>query len=142
MPPFRCPHPSHQGEEVPLKSNNDRVFECGLSHRFYRRQEKDGTLLVDLITSDSFPAVPMKGDEDEPAAAPQLNFMTDVPRVVGNLDFNDLSLEAQEWKLLAKVDGRSTLEEVRLLSGMRAEDAEKVIRRLVDAGILEIRGRR
>ena len=58
------------------------------------------------------------------------------------LDFNGLSLEAQEWKLLSKVDGRSTLEEVRLLAGLRADEAESIVGRLMEAGLLEMRARR
>lgn len=141
MASFRCPHPSHGESPAALKSNNDKVFECAVSHRFYRREKEGRAVLVELITGDSYPA--------EPLAAPgaggdavQLNFMTDVPRVAGDLDFDSLSLSAAEWKLLAKVDGRSTLEEVRLLAGLRADEAEGIVRGLLDQGLLELRARR
>jgi hypothetical protein len=144
MASFRCPHPSHGGAPAALKSNNDRVFECPVSHRFYRREEKGRMVLVDLITSDAYDATPAETGVVERGGAPplQLNFMTDVPRVAGNLDFDDLSLSAAQWKLLAKVDGSSTLEEARLLAGLSAEDAERVVRSLLDAGILELHRRR
>ncbi len=143
MPSYRCPHPAHSGKAVLLKSNNDQVFECEHSHRFFRRVDGESFLLVDLISSDAFAADPL-GDTEDPSggARRQLNFMTDVPRVRGDLDFNDLSLTAPEWKLLSKVDGRSTIEEVRLLSGFRAEEAERIVRRLIEANLLEIRSRR
>jgi len=101
-------------------------------------------VLVDLITSDAYDATPAETGVVERGGAPplQLNFMTDVPRVAGNLDFDDLSLSAAQWKLLAKVDGSSTLEEARLLAGLSAEDAERVVRSLLDAGILELHRRR
>jgi hypothetical protein len=140
MPLYRCPHPVHTAGAVPLKSNNDRVFECEVNHRFYRRQEGDATVLVDLISSDTYPAEAMEEEAD--GGRRQLNFMTDVPRIKGSLDFDRLSLSAPEWKLLSKVDGRSTLEEVRLLASLRAEEAEKIIVRFMDDGLLEIRGRR
>ena len=143
MSAFRCPHPSHGESTVPLKSNNDRVFECEVTHRFYRREGEDGTLLVDLISSEPYPAVPTGDAPPAGQAGPErLSFMTDVPRVAGDLDFDGLSLEPREWKLLARIDGRSTLEEVRLLSGLSAAEAEVVVRRLLEAGLLEIRRRR
>ncbi len=143
MPSYRCPHPAHSGPAVLLKSNNDQVFECEHSHRFFKRVEGGALHLVDLISGQTFPL--LAHDGAAPAGEPpglQLNFMTDVPRVADDLDFNDLSLTAAEWRLLSKVDGRSTIEEVRLLSGLRAEDAERMVRRFVASGLLEIRSKR
>lgn len=143
MASLRCPHPSHGESPVRLKSNNDKVFECAVSHRFYRRQEGERDLLVELISGDSYAAEALEAPGQEGARVEiQLNFMTDVPRVAGDLDFDNLSLTAPEWKLLAKVDGRCTLEEVRLLSGLRADEAEEIVRRLLGEGLLEIRGKR
>lgn len=142
MASYFCPHPDHSGGEVRLKPNNDRVFECEVSHRFYFRRDGERDVFVDLISNASYPAVAVPESGEAPPDERQLSFMSDIPRVAGDLDFNDLSLDTKEWKLLSKVDGRSTLEEVRLLSGMRADEAERIVRRLLGQGLLEIRSRR
>jgi hypothetical protein len=140
---YRCPDPSHGGGATPLKSNNDKVFECELSHRYFRRIEGDAAQLVDLISGRAFEAAafedhPIGEDLEERA---RLNFMKDVPRVRGDLDFDALQLSPREWKVISKVDGRSTLEEIRLLAGMKADEAEALFYRLLDAGIIEMRSR-
>jgi len=127
---------------VPLKSNNDKVYECAESHRFYRKGEGDSVLLVDLISSQGFVPAELKAGTKSGAPRPRLRFMTDVPRVVGKPDFNALSLSAAEWKFLSKVDGRTTLEEVRLLAGLKADEAESLIFQLIDAGLVELRGKK
>lgn len=143
MATLRCPHPGHGENEVPLKSSNDRVFECRDNHRFYRRGESGSEVLVDLISNESYPVVPLQGEAPSGAPPrPRLVFMKDVPCVKGDLDFDRLSLSAGEWKILSKVDGRSTLEEVRLLAGLQAEEAERLFHSLIDAGLLEVRGQR
>jgi len=143
MATLRCPHPGHGENEVPLTSSNDRVFECRDNHRFYRREESGSEVLVDLISNESYPVVPLQGETPSGAPPrPRLVFMKDVPRVKGDLDFDRLSLSAGEWKILSKVDGRSTLEEVRLLAGLQAEEAERLFHSLIDAGLLEICGQR
>lgn len=140
---FRCPHPQHGSTEVPLKSSNDRIFECRENHRFYRRGEPGSEVLVDLISNESYTITTLEGEAPPGAPArPRLIFMKDVPRVKGDLDFDRLSLSAGEWKILSKVDGRSTLEEVRLLAGLRADEAERLFHSLIDAGLLEICDRR
>ena len=68
MPSFLCPHPSHADAPATLKSNNDRVFECPLSHRFYRREQEGKIVFVDLITSNAYDAAPVDGGGHHPAA--------------------------------------------------------------------------
>jgi len=139
---YRCPHPSHGDGDVTLKSNNDKIFECQESHRFYRKGEGPSLLLVDLISGQGFVPSEMKGAEDPAAPRPRLKFMTDVPRVVGQIDFDALSLPAPAWKFLSKVDGKTTLEEVRLLAGLKADEAESLVFDLIDQGLIELRGKR
>lgn len=139
---YRCPHPSHGEHEVTLKSNNDKVYECQESHRFYRKGEGAALLLVDLISGQGFVPAEMKGDGEPEKPRPRLKFMTDVPRVLGAPDFNALSLPAAAWKLLSKVDGKTTLEEVRLLAGLKADETESLVFRLIDDGLIELRGKK
>lgn len=144
MPLLKCPHLAHLGDKIPLKSNNEKVFECEMSHRYYRRLEGEEDLLVDLISGKEFPPEPYEETPEVDATGAlrrRLNFMVDVPRVATNLDFNALSLTPSEWKVISRVDGRSTLEEVRLLAGMKVEEAQAVIFRLMDAGLVELRRR-
>ena len=114
-----------------------------MSHRFFRREEGETVTLVDLLggreyDGAAFQEVPGAGEPKERA---RLNFMKDVPRVTGDLDFDRLSLSPQEWKLISKVDGRCTLEEVRLLAGLKDDEAEKLFYQLMDAGLIEVRPR-
>jgi hypothetical protein len=136
---LRCPHPSHGARLVPLKSNYEKVLECEDSHRFYRREEGGAQILVDLISGCSYGPETFAGSES--ATAPTLNFLVDVPRTVGTLDFDRLSLSAAEWKIMSKIDGRNTVEEIRLLSGMKADEADRILRRFIEAGLVEICGR-
>jgi len=138
MSAYRCPDPSHAGEAVPLKANNDRVFECPRLHKYWRREDGGAVRLVNLVTQESFEAVDVAGAAPE-EGRPRLNFMVDVPRVTGGLDFNALSLSPHQWKVISRVDGRSNLEEVRLLAGLSPADAERVVNELVDAGLIEVR---
>jgi len=130
----------HAAEAVPLKANNERVFECPALHKYWRREEGGTVRLVNLVTQESFPAVEIPAD----AAAverPRLNFMVDVPRLTGGMDFNALSLAPQQWKVISRVDGTSNLEEVRLLAGLTPADAERVVYELIDLGLIEVRRR-
>ena len=142
MRAYRCPDPSHGASVVPLKANNDRVYECPDTHKYWRREEQGAALLVNLITQQAFPAQEIGA---EPGGAggerPGFNFMVDVPRLTGGLDFNSLSLAPAQWKVISRVDGKSNLEEVRLLAGMSATDAERVVNELIDAGLIEIKRR-
>lgn len=140
MARYRCPDPAHAGETVPLKANNDRVYECPRLHKFWRREEAGQALLVNLITQTSYPALELAG-EPEPEGRPRLNFMVDVPRVRGGLDFDALSLPAPQWKIISRIDGTSNLEEVRLLAGLSPAEAEEAIHSLVEAGLIEVRRR-
>ena len=142
MSSYRCPDPGHAGEAVPLKANNDRVFECPALHKYWRREEEGAVRLVNLVTQESFPAeeVGEAGGEQGPGR-PRLNFMVDVPRLTGGLDFNALSLTPPQWKVISRVDGTSNLEEVRLLAGLTPADAERVVYELIDAGLIEVRRR-
>jgi len=139
MTSFRCPDPSHGDEPVALKANNDRVFECPSLHKYWKREDKGRTVLVNLITQERFDAVPLEGEP--PSDRPRLNFMVDVPRIKGGLDFNELSLTPPQWKIISRIDGTSNLEEVRLLAGLTAPEAEKIIYELVDAELIEVRRR-
>lgn len=141
MKPYACPDPSHAARSVPLKANNDRVYECPAVHKYWRRQEDGATLLVNLITQESFPAVEFEDAAAPGGERPRLNFMVDVPRLTGGLDFNALSLTPAQWKVISRVDGTSNLEEVRLLAGMSPSDAERVVYALIDAGLIEIKRR-
>ena len=67
--------------------------------------------------------------------------MVDVPRLTGGLDFNSLNLSPSQWKVISRVDGKSNLEEVRLLAGLSPADAERVVNELADAGLIEIKRR-
>ena len=67
--------------------------------------------------------------------------MVDVPRLTGGLDFNNLSLSPAQWKMISRIDGTSNMEEVRLLSGLTAPEAEKTIYELVNAGLVEVKRR-
>jgi len=140
---YRCPDPSHKDVSVHLRSNNEKVYECESSHRFFRREEAGVPAFVDLVSGRAFPAAALEtSTEDGPGASrPRLNFMVDIPRTIGPLDFNRISLTPSEWKVISKMDGRSTIEEVRLLSGLKAEEAERLVHKLMDAGLIEIRKR-
>jgi hypothetical protein len=67
-----------------------------------------------------------------------LNFMKDVPSMAA-VDFNALALDPLEWKVLARVDGRNNLEEIRLLAGLTRDQAEACIQRLFERGVITIR---
>jgi hypothetical protein len=139
MNSYRCPDPAHAGAVVALKANNDRVFECPSMHKYWRREEEGTVRLVNLVTQEAFPAEEIAGDAG--AGRPRLNFMVDVPRLTGGLDFNALSLTPPQWKVISRVDGASNLEEVRLLAGLTPPDAERVVHELIDAGLIEVRRR-
>ncbi len=141
MKPFRCPDPSHGDEAVALKANNDRVYECIRAHKFWRREEGGAVLLADLISGLKFAAREIEGLDQAAEGRPRLNFMVDVPSVLGRLDFNSLSLTPLQWKLIARVDGSSTLEEVRLMAGLTPGQAEQAIYELEAAGLIEVRRR-
>ena len=55
MTPYRCPEPGHGEAIVPLKANNDRVYECPQFHRFWSREEDGTVVLVNLITQARYP---------------------------------------------------------------------------------------
>jgi hypothetical protein len=139
--PYRCPDPSHGATATPLKANNDRVYECPAMHKYWRREEKGTVLLVNLITQQGYPAAEMEEAAEPGAGRPRLNFMVDVPRLTGGLDFNNLSLAPAQWKVISRIDGSSNLEEVRLLAGLSPVDAERIVFELIDAGLIEIRQR-
>ncbi len=140
---YRCPDPSHAGEASPLKSNNDKVYECETSHRYFRREEAGRITLVDLLSGRAVDASAFQDEPvgEDPEGRPRLNFMVDIPRVTGILDFDKLSLTPGEWRVISKMDGRSNLEEVRLLSGLKAVEVESILYKLMDAGLVEIRRR-
>jgi len=143
MASYRCPDPSHGSVPTGLRSNNDKIYECEASHRFFRREDAGKAAFVDLISGRAFPVDSFAHAHVEGAAEnrPRLNFMVDIPRATAAIDFNRLSLPPAEWKIISKVDGRSTLEEVRLLSGMKSDEAERLFYSLMDAGLIEIRKR-
>jgi hypothetical protein len=141
MIPYRCPDPSHVDAVVPMKANNDRVYECPALHKYWRREEEGQILLVNLITQERFPAREIEEAKAGDSERPRLNFMVDVPRITKGLDFNSLSLTPPQWKLIARIDGASNLEEVRLLAGLTPTDAERVINELIDAGLVDVRRR-
>ena len=66
------------------------------------------------------------------------NFLKDVPSMA-DVDFNRLQLDPLDWKLLAKVDGRNSLEEIRLLAGLSREQVGASAGRLFEQGIITIR---
>ncbi len=141
MRPYRCPDPSHGGEAVPLKANNERVYECENTHKYWRREEGAEVLLVNLISSERYGAEEMPSGTPDEAERPRLNFMVDVPRIRGKLDFNTLSLTPAQWKVISRIDGSSNLEEIRLLAGLNATRTEQIIYELKDAGLVEVRRR-
>ena len=141
MTRYRCPDPSHGEAVVPLKANNDRVYECALLHKFWRREEGGRVLLVGLISSEAYPAGEIGGADGGAAERQRLNFMVDVPRLSGSLDFNTLQLTPPQWKVVSRVDGRSNLEEIRLLAGLTAVQAEQVIYELEDLKLIEVKRR-
>ena len=143
MSTYRCPDPGHADSPVLLKANNERVYECPQMHKYWRREEGEKTLLVNLISQERFPAVVIEGEGggNGETDRPRLNFMVDVPFTKGQLDFNRLSLTPHQWKIIARVDGKANLEEVRLLAGLTPQDAEGVIHELVDLGLIEVRRR-
>ena len=138
---YRCPDPSHGQAEVPLKANNDRVYECALLHKFWRREEEGRVLLVALISSEPYPAAEIGGVDHEAEGRRRLNFMVDVPKLSGSLDFNTLQLKPLQWKVVSRVDGKSNLEEIRLLAGLTAVQAEQVIYELEDLKLIEVKRR-
>ncbi|MGH9870604.1 MAG: hypothetical protein ACREAA_20900 [Candidatus Polarisedimenticolia bacterium] len=137
MSVYRCPDPAHGQDKVPLKANNDRVFECPAFHKYWRREEGGAVRLVNLVSQQAFPAEEMAAEGVSGRAA--LNFMVDVPRLIGGLDFNALSLSPAQWKVISRVDGSSNLEEVRLLAGLSPVEAERIVHELIDAGLIEVR---
>jgi hypothetical protein len=141
MTPYRCPDPSHGDELSPLKANNDKVYECTSLHKYWRREKDGEILLANLITGEEFPAEPAGSEEPGGPERPRLNFMVDVPRVKGHLDFNTLSLSPAQWKVISRIDGTSNLEEIRLLSGLTPTEAEATIHELTDKGLIDVRRR-
>ena len=141
MRAYRCPDPSHGETIVPMKANNDRVYECPGMHKFWRREEDGVEILANLITQEKYPAREIDPVQEAGGDRPRLNFMVDVPCLTGGLDFNNLSLSPSQWKVISRVDGKSNLEEVRLLAGLSPVDAERVVNELVDAGLIEIKRR-
>lgn len=142
MKRYRCPDPSHGDTVETLKSNNDRVFECPRMHKYWRREGAGTVTLANLISGEPFEAREVDlGDGATGPERPRLNFMVDVPRLTGGLDFNALSLTPPQWKVISRIDGASNLEEVRLLAGLTPPDLEKTIYELVDAGLAEVKRR-
>ena len=141
MRAYRCPDPSHGETIVPMKANNDRVYECPALHKFWKREEGGVQVLANLITQEKYPAQEIGQDQAAGGDRPRLNFMVDVPSLTGGLDFNKLSLSPPQWKVISRVDGKSNLEEVRLLAGLSPADAERVVNELVDAGLIEVKRR-
>ena len=64
--------------------------------------------------------------------------MKDVPSI-GDVDFNQLDLAPVDWKLLSQVDGRNSLEEIRLLAGLTREEITESAERLFARSIIRIR---
>ncbi|HEY3176106.1 MAG TPA: hypothetical protein VGK94_10170 [Candidatus Polarisedimenticolia bacterium] len=142
MKRYRCPDPSHGETIETLKSNNDRIYECPRMHKYWRREEGGNVLLADLITGETFPTEDV--DLADTTLGPEkarLNFMVDVPRLTGGMDFNALSLTPPQWKVISRIDGSSNLEEVRLLAGLSPPDLERTIYELVEAGLVEVKRR-
>jgi len=138
---YRCPDPVHGEAVVPMKANNDRVFECPSLHKYWRREEDGTVFLVNLITQQRFQAaeIPDTG-EGQPERA-RLNFMVDVPFPATGVDFNNLSLTVQQWKLFSRIDGKANLEEVRLLAGLNPQDTERLLHELVEMGLVQVKRR-
>ena len=143
MSAYRCPDPIHGETVVPMKANNDRVYECPSLHKYWRREEGGAVFLVNLITQQRFEAaeIPGAGAASDAPDRPRLNFMVDVPSPAEGVDFNALTLTVLQWKLFSRIDGKANLEEVRLLAGLTPQDAERLVHELVDAGLVEIRRR-
>ena len=139
MKPYRCPDPGHGEETVTLKANNANVYECAQLHKYWRREEGGAVWLVNLITQERYAAMEVVMEGTQSADRPRLNFMVDVPRLKGPLDFNTLSLSPAQWKVISRIDGKSNLEEIRLLAGMTPTQAEQVLFELEDAGLIEVR---
>ena len=109
-------------------------------HKYWRRENDGIVKLVNLITGEGYPAEPGESEPGSPER-PRLNFMVDVPRVRGQLDFNTLSLTPYQWKVISRIDGSSTLEEIRLLAGLTPTEAEATIHELSDEGLIDVRRR-
>ena len=142
MKRYRCPDASHGETVETLKANNDRIYECPRLHKYWRREEEGRVVLADLITGERYDPKEIQAS-GEPAGPdrPRLNFMVDVLRLTGGMDFNALSLSPAQWKVISRIDGISTFEEVRLLAGLTAADLERAIYELVDAGLVEVKRR-
>jgi len=143
MVTYRCPNPSHKDSPAHLRSNNDKVYECDASHRYFRREDQGVPAFVDLISGQAFAASSLEepGRDEAEGARTRLNFMVDIPRATEALDFNRTTLSPAEWKVISRMDGKSTIEEVRLLAGLKAEEIETLVHRLMDLGLIEIRRR-
>ncbi len=142
MSAYRCPDPVHGDAAVPMKANNDRVYECPSLHKYWRREEEGSVFLVNLITQQRFAAVEIAGGGGAGGPErPRLNFMVDVPFPSKGVDFNELTLTVLQWKLFSRIDGRANLEEVRLLAGLTPQEAERLVHELVDIGLVEVRRR-
>ena len=141
MTHYRCPDESHGETVVVLKANNDRVYECPRMHKYWKREEEGRVILADLISGNRYDPVEVPVESAEGPERPRLNFMVDVPRLTGGLDFNSLSLSPTQWKMISRIDGSSNMEEVRLLSGLTPPEAEKTIYELVNAGLVEMKRR-
>ena len=138
---YRCPDPIHGEAVVPMKANNDRVYECPSLHKYWRREEEGKVFLVNLITQQRYEASEMPDGDADRTERPRLNFMVDVPFPATGVDFNALQLTLLQWKLFSRIDGKANLEEVRLLAGLTPQDAERTVHELVDAGLVEVKRR-
>lgn len=68
----------------------------------------------------------------------KLNLMKDVPSMA-DVDFNELDLSPEDWKLLSRIDGKNSLEEIRLLAGLNREQVTECAERLFERGVITIR---
>lgn len=57
---------------------------------------------------------------------------------MSDVDFNQVSLGPADWKVLSRVDGKSNLEEIRLLAGLSRDEVTTSVQRLFEAGIISI----
>ena len=72
------------------------------------------------------------------AAIPSLDAQ---PRVVNDLDAEQVTLSRERWRLLTAIDGRRSLRAIARTLGLSDYEACRLVKSLIDDGVVEVRAR-
>ncbi len=131
------------------------------TERYYSGDADSETSPPDLITPEDVPvtseeypasagsaAVPTVEEYSSQADAAQAGGSGDIPdfdrgehyipAVVENLNFNELDLSPEEWKIIAKSNGAENLENVLLACGFEKARGREIVKSLIGRGVIKI----